>query len=49
MNEVRLEDLDKWYDEAMENIDVSSDDKSEPNSVSMTQILDSYEESKEQY
>ncbi len=49
MSEVRLEELDKWYDAAMEGIDVSANDKSEANSVSMTQILDSYEESKEQY
>ena len=46
--EVKLEDLDRWYDAAMENIDVSANDKSERNSVSMSQIMDAYEESKEQ-
>ena len=41
-------DIDKEFDEMFEDIDVSSDIKSEPNSVSMTQIYDSYMESKEQ-
>ena len=41
--------IDEWFDEVFEGIDVSSDDKSEPNSVSYSQILDSYNESKEQY
>lgn len=46
MKDVRIDD---WFDEKFEDIDVSSDDKSEPNSVSYSQILDSYNESKEQY
>ena len=46
MKDVRIDD---WFDDKFEDIDVSSDDKSEPNSVSYSQILDSYNESKEQY
>lgn len=46
MKDVRI---DEWFDEHFEGIDVSSDDKSESNSVSYSQILDSYNESKEQY
>ena len=46
MKDVKIDD---WFDEKFEDIDVSSDDKSEPNSVSYHQILDSYNESKEQY
>ena len=41
-------DIDRTFDEMFEDIDVSEHIKSEPNSVSMTQILDSYMESKEQ-
>ena len=41
-------DIDRIFDEMFEDIDVSEDVKSEPNSVSMTQIYDSYMESKEQ-
>ena len=41
-------DIDRIFDENYEDIDVSSDIKSEPNSVSMKQIYDSYMESKEQ-
>lgn len=46
MKDVRI---DEWFDENFEGIDVASDDKSESNSVSYSQILDSYNESKEQY
>jgi hypothetical protein len=42
-------DIDKEFDEMFKDIDVSENIKSEPNSVSMTQILDSYMESKENY
>lgn len=41
-------DIDRIFDEEFEDIDVSNDYKSEPNSVSLTQIYDSYMESKEQ-
>ena len=41
-------DIDRIFDEMFEDIDVSESIKSEPNSVSMTQIYDSYMESKEQ-
>ena len=47
MREVTF-DIDKEFDEMFEDIDISSDIKSEPNSVSLTQIYDSYMESKEQ-
>lgn len=47
MRDVR-EDIDKEFDEMFEDIDVSEHIKSEPNSVSLSQIYDSYMESKEQ-
>ena len=40
-------DIDKEFDGAFEDIDVSSDVKSERNSVSLTQIMEAYEESKQ--
>ena len=42
-------DIDKEFDEMFKDIDVSEHIKSEPNSVSLTQIYDSYMESKENY
>lgn len=41
--------IDKEFDEMFKDIDVSSDCKSEPNSVSFTQIREAYNESREQY
>ena len=46
MREVTF-DIDKEFDETFEDIDVSSDVKSERNSVSLTQIMEAYEESKQ--
>ena len=42
-------DIDQVFDEEFEDIDVSSDYKSEPNSVSLTQIREAYNESRENY
>ena len=42
-------DIDKEFDEMFKDIDVSENIKSEPNSVSMTQIREAYNESKENY
>ena len=47
--EVTVEVMDKIFDDAFEGIDVSNNDKSEPNSVSLTQIRDAYNESRENY
>ena len=47
--EINVKDFEEAFDEAFDEIDVSANDKSEPNSVSFQQILDSYEESREQY
>ena len=49
MKEIRVNDLEKWVESTMERIDVSANDKSERNSVSYSQIIEAYEESKEQY
>lgn len=42
-------DIDRIFDENYEDIDVSESIKSEPNSVSLTQIREAYNESKENY
>lgn len=41
--------IDRWFDENYEDIDKSEHLKSDINSISFKQIMDSYEESKEQY
>ena len=48
MKEIKLNDLDRWVDDMMDGIDVASNDKSERNSVSLRQIMESYEESREE-
>ena len=47
MRDVR-EDIDRTFDEMFEDIDIFEHIKSERNSVSLSQIYDSYMESKEQ-
>ena len=48
MKEIRVNEIDKFVDDMMEGIDVGANDKSERNSVSFSQIMEAYEESKEQ-
>lgn len=40
-------DFDEWYDDWYDQIDVSYN-KSEPNSIAFSQIIEAYEESKEE-
>ena len=40
--------IDSWFDRTFEDIDKSDNDKSEQNSISFKQILEAYQESKEQ-
>lgn len=44
--EITVEAIDKLFDDAFEDIDVSADIKSERNSVSLKQIYEAYEESR---
>ena len=47
MKEITVETIDNRFDEAFEDIDVSENDKSERNSVSLKSIIEAYEESRQ--